>query len=178
MKKYKTGLVLGRFQTFHKGHEYIINKALEICDKVLVFIGSSDKSGTIENPFSYELRKKMIKKVYEEEIVENKLVIFPLADLGAGNVTKWGDYLFCEAEKILEKVDCIVYGEESKCKSWFSEKIKKSVNFIVISRDDIKINASTLREYMRKNDFEKWKEFVNKKNWGEFEEMKKILVEI
>ena len=178
MKKYKTGLVLWRFQTFHKGHEYIINKALEICDKVLVFIGSSDKSGTIENPFSYELRERLIKKIYGTEIVENKLVISPLADLGAGNVTRWGDYLFCEAEKILEKVDCIVYGEESKCKSWFSEKIKKSVNFIVISRDDIKINASTLREYMRENDFESWKEFVNKKNWGEFEEMKKILVEI
>ena len=178
MKKYKTGLVLGRFQTFHKGHEYIINKALEISDKVLVFIGSSDKSGTIENPFSYELREKLIKKIYGNEIVENKLIISPLADLGAGNVTKWGDYLFCEAEKILRKVDCIVYGEESKCKSWFSEKIKKSVNFIVISRDDIKINASTLREYMRKNDFEKWKEFVNKKNWGEFEEMRKILIEI
>ena len=62
MKKYKTGLVLGRFQTFHKGHEYIINKALEICSKVLVFIGSSDKYGTQENPFSYELRKKLIKK--------------------------------------------------------------------------------------------------------------------
>ena len=178
MKKYKTGLVLGRFQTFHKGHEYIINKALEICDKVLVFIGSSDKFGTIENPFSYELRKKLIKKIYENKIMENKLVISPLADLGAGNVTKWGDYLFCEAEKIFGEVDCIVYGEESKCKSWFSEKIKKSVNFIVISRDDIKINASTLREYMRKNDFGKWKEFVNKKNWGEFEEMRKILIEI
>ena len=102
MKKYKTGLVLGRFQTFHKGHEYIINKALEICDKVLVFIGSSDKFGTIENPFSYELREKLIKKIYENEIVENKLVISPLADLGAGNVTKWGDYLFCEAEKIYQ----------------------------------------------------------------------------
>ena len=178
MKKYKTGLVLGRFQTFHKGHEYIINKALEVCSKVLVFIGSSDKDGTQENPFSYELREKLIKKIYGNEIVENKLIISPLADLGAGNVTKWGDYLFCEAEKILRKVDCIVYGEESKCKSWFSEKIKKSVNFIVISRDDIKINASTLREYMRKNDFEKWKEFVNKKNWGEFEEMRKILIEI
>ena len=68
MKKYKTGLVLGRFQTFHKGHEYIINKALEICSKVLVFIGSSDKDGTQENPFSYELRKKLIKKIYENEI--------------------------------------------------------------------------------------------------------------
>ena len=178
MKKYKTGLVLGRFQTFHKGHEYIINKALEICDKVLVFIGSSDKFGTIENPFSYELRKKLIKKVYENEIVENKLVISPLADLGAGNVTKWGDYLFCEAEKILRKVDCIVYGKESKCKSWFSEKIKKSVNFIVISRDDIKINASTLRNCMKENDFEKWRKFVNKKNWGEFEKMREILIKI
>jgi len=153
MKKYKTGLVLGRFQTFHKGHEYIINKALEICDKVLVFIGSSDKSGTIENPFSYELREKLIKKIYKNEIVENKLVISPLADLGAGNVTKWGDYLFCE-------------------------KIKKSVNFIVISRDDIKINASTLREYMRKNDFESWKKFVNEKNWSEFGKMREILIKI
>lgn len=178
MKKYKTGLVLGRFQTFHKGHEYIINKALEICDKVLVFIGSSDKSGTIENPFSYELREKLIKKIYGNEIVEKKLIISPLADLGAGNVTKWGDYLFCEAEKILRKVDCIVYGEESKCKSWFSEKIKKSVNFIVISRDDIKINASTLREHMRKNDFESWKKFVNEKNWGEFGKMREILIKI
>ncbi len=148
MKKYKTGLVLGRFQTFHKGHEYIINKALEICDKVLVFIGSSDKSGTIENPFSYELREKIIKKIYKDEIVENR------------------------------KVDCIVYGEESKCKSWFSEKIKKSVNFIVISRDDIKINASTLREYMRKNDFESWKKFVNEKNWSEFGKMREILIKI
>ena len=178
MKKYKTGLVLGRFQTFHKGHEYIINKALEICDKVLVFIGSSDESGTIENPFSYELREKLIKKIYGNEIVEKKLVISPLADLGAGNVTKWGDYLFFEAEKILGKVDCIVYGEESKCKSWFSEKIKKSVDFIIISRDDIKINASTLRNYMKENDFESWKKFVNEKNWGEFGKMREILIKI
>ena len=104
MKKYKTGLVLGRFQTFHKGHEYIINKALEISDKVLVFIGSSDKFGTIENPFSYELREKLIKKIYGNEIVENKLIISPLADLGAGNVTKWGIIYFVKREKFLEKL--------------------------------------------------------------------------
>ena len=77
MKKYKTGLVLGRFQTFHNGHEYIINKALEICDKVLVFIGSSDKFGTIENPFSYELRKKLIKvTVWLEMRFEARIRIF------------------------------------------------------------------------------------------------------
>ena len=178
MKKYKTGLVLGRFQTFHKGHEYIINKALEICSKVLVFIGSSNKSGTKENPFSYELRKKMIKKIYEDEIKKNKLIIFPLADLGMGNVTQWGDYLFSQAKKLVGKVDCIVYGEETKCQSWFNEKIKTEVNFIPISRNDIKINASTLRKYMRENNFENWKRFINKKNWDEFEKMRKILNKI
>ena len=178
MKKYKTGLVLGRFQTFHKGHEYIINKALEVCSNVLIFIGSSDKYGTQENPFSYELRKKLIKKIYENEIKKNQLVIFPLADLGAGNVTEWGDYLFNEAEKLIGKVDCIVYGKESKCQSWFSEEIKTSVNFIPVSRDDIKINASILRKYMKENNFEKWKKFINEKNWDEFEKMREILIGI
>ena len=154
-----------------------IKKAKE--DKIVSY---EEINSVLSDEFSVEktekLIKKLIKKIYGNEIVENKLIISPLADLGAGNVTKWGDYLFCEAEKILRKVDCIVYGEESKCKSWFSEKIKKSVNFIVISRDDIKINASTLREYMRKNDFESWKKFVNEKNWGEFGKMREILIKI
>lgn len=51
MKQFKKGLILGRFQTLHKGHEYIIDKALDLCEEVLILIGSSDKSGTIENPF-------------------------------------------------------------------------------------------------------------------------------
>ena len=95
-----------------------------------------------------------------------------------GNVTQWGDYLFSQAKKLVGKVDCIVYGEETKCQSWFNEKIKTEVNFIPISRNDIKINASTLRKYMRENNFENWKRFINKKNWDEFEKMRKILNKI
>jgi len=31
---------------------------------------------------------------------------------------------------------------------------------------------------MRKNDFESWKKFVNKKNWSEFGKMREILIKI
>ena len=71
-----------------------------------------------------------------------------------------------------------MYGKESKCQSWFSEEIRTSVNFIPVSRDDIKINASTLRKYMQENNFEKWKKFINEKNWDEFEKMREILIGI
>ena len=84
MKQYKTGLVIGRFQPIHIGHEKIINKALELCDKVIVFVGSSDKSGTKDNPLSYDFRKGLLELIYG-----NNIEIYPLKDLGVGNVFAW-----------------------------------------------------------------------------------------
>ena len=49
MKPYKLGITVGRFQTFHKGHQVMIDKAIELCDKVGVFVGSSQESGTNKN---------------------------------------------------------------------------------------------------------------------------------
>ena len=58
--KYKFGIVCGRFQVFHNGHKSIIDEAINQCDKVAVFIGSAQASGTDINPFDYEFRKKMV----------------------------------------------------------------------------------------------------------------------
>ena len=52
-KPYKLGVLVGRFQTFHTGHEEIIRKAIELCEQVWIFVGSSQESGTLKNPFSY-----------------------------------------------------------------------------------------------------------------------------
>lgn len=38
MKKYNSGLVIGKFYPFHKGHEYLIRTALKRCKKVTVII--------------------------------------------------------------------------------------------------------------------------------------------
>ena len=35
-RPYRLGLVLGRFQGLHIGHEAVIRKALSVCDRVIV----------------------------------------------------------------------------------------------------------------------------------------------
>ncbi len=156
MKQFKLGLILGRFQMLHKGHEYIIDKALDLCEEVLVFIGSSDKSNTNENPFDYETRYAMLDLVYGD-----KIKIAPLPDLGVGNVPRWGEYVLENAVKTAGFPDCIVHGIEAKCDTWFSDDVRKKITFIKVDRGDIKINASTLRSYMYDNEYDKWKEYVN-----------------
>ena len=54
------GLVIGRFQPFHIGHEFLVRKALDECDKVIVGIGSAEKCYTPENPFTCGERVDMI----------------------------------------------------------------------------------------------------------------------
>ena len=36
MKVYDTGLICGRFQTFHKGHERLVDTGLLLCDRLLI----------------------------------------------------------------------------------------------------------------------------------------------
>ena len=76
MKSYKLGITIGRFQTFHKGHQVMIDKAIELCEKVGVFIGSSQESGTNKNPFSYEMRESILKKIYGDRISIYPLFVF------------------------------------------------------------------------------------------------------
>lgn len=56
-------LFVGRFQPFHKGHLYSLKKCLELADKVIVGIGSSQESGTTNNPYNFETRKQMVMAV-------------------------------------------------------------------------------------------------------------------
>lgn len=48
MSIFKTGIIVGRFQHIHKGHEKLINIGLELSDKLLIFIGSANESNTLE----------------------------------------------------------------------------------------------------------------------------------
>jgi len=52
-------VVIGRFQPLHLGHCYLINKAAQVCDKLIIILGSSDKKDA-HNPWSVEERKNMI----------------------------------------------------------------------------------------------------------------------
>lgn len=70
MKKYKIALFIGRFQPFHNGHLYSLKKCLEIADKVTIGVGSSQESGTEDNPWNYMVRKQMVCEVIREQGIE------------------------------------------------------------------------------------------------------------
>ncbi len=66
MRKYKTALLIGRFQPFHKGHLYLIKVTLGIAEKIIIAIGSA-ASHNQDNPFSLRERLKIIHLVIDNE---------------------------------------------------------------------------------------------------------------
>ncbi|OGL66560.1 hypothetical protein A2856_02630 [Candidatus Uhrbacteria bacterium RIFCSPHIGHO2_01_FULL_63_20] len=62
-----TCLFPGRFQPFHNGHMLVVKGMAKLCGKLVVAIGSSDKSGTPENPFTAEERRDMIQRALQGE---------------------------------------------------------------------------------------------------------------
>lgn len=73
MKKYRVGLVIGRFQPFHLGHKYLIEKALELCDKIIIGIGSPNVTDE-KNPYSLNVRTGFIKRFLKEENLESSVI--------------------------------------------------------------------------------------------------------
>jgi len=55
-------LFIGRFQPFHKGHLLFLKSIYTQYDKIIIGIGSSQYSNSLDNPFSYDERKMMIEK--------------------------------------------------------------------------------------------------------------------
>src|SRR3989344_5003946 len=114
--KLKTGLLIGRFQPFHKGHDYLIKKALGQVDKLIIAIGSSNVKDT-DNPFTYPQRKKILEIYIENEDMENKIVkIFPLPDNPSDDV--W----VRNAVKKAGRIDVIISNNELNVNRFFQKE--------------------------------------------------------
>ncbi len=61
MKKYKVGLVIGRFQPFHNGHVYLFEKAFDQCERIIIGVGSANRKNK-NNPWSAHERRLMLEK--------------------------------------------------------------------------------------------------------------------
>ena len=79
---YKIGFIIGRFQIFHNGHLECLKKAFEECEKVFIFVGSSNQARTIENPFLYIEREEVIIDILKSinVISSSHCEIFPIED--------------------------------------------------------------------------------------------------
>lgn len=78
------GLVLGRFQPLHNGHARMIKKASDKVDELIIGIGSSNKSRTYKNPFTFDEREFMIRASVEPDV---HFDVIGIPDFG--NNDKW-----------------------------------------------------------------------------------------
>ncbi|MCH5303467.1 MAG: adenylyltransferase/cytidyltransferase family protein [Ruminococcus sp.] len=170
-KPYGLGILVGRFQTLHTGHEMMINKAIELCDEVGIFIGSSQEEGTYKNPFSYEVRKSLLYKIFG-----SKIKVFPLPDIGVGNNSKWGDYVLENVIKHFNKTpDLLVSGREERRSSWFEGENGSAVSELYIPKT-IDISASQMRTHFINGDLMSWEKYTNPILWDEFGVLKELVI--
>lgn len=142
------GLFIGRFQPFHKAHLSDIRLALKECGKIIIAIGSSQESGTKENPFSYKERKEMIEKTLKAHNIFD-YDITPIPDVNDDN--KWVDHV----KKIIPEFNLVYTGND------FTEKLFKEKNIKVRKIKLIPdVNATEIRKRILHGD--DWKELVPK----------------
>lgn len=75
------GLLIGRFQPFHKGHLYVVKEIIKVVDEIIIGIGSAQLSHTLENPFTAGERLMMIAKSLFENGIKKNYYIIPIPDV-------------------------------------------------------------------------------------------------
>jgi len=55
---------IGRFQPFHDGHKAVVDRALELSEKVIIVLGSHNQPRSFRNPWTSQERREMIQSCY------------------------------------------------------------------------------------------------------------------
>lgn len=88
----KRGLLVGRFQPFHKGHEYVITQILKENDEVIIAVGSAQLSYTLENPLTAGERVYMIQSALKQrKLGLDKAITITVPDIQYNSV--WPTHL-------------------------------------------------------------------------------------
>ncbi|MEA2037391.1 MAG: nicotinamide-nucleotide adenylyltransferase, partial [Nanoarchaeota archaeon] len=111
-----------------------IKIAMEHHDKIIIAIGSSQESGTKNNPFTYEERKEMIQKTLKaHKILEYDII--PVPDIN--NDEKWVEHV----KSIIPEFDVVHTGND------LTERLFKEKNIEVHKIPLIPdINATKIRK--------------------------------
>ncbi len=171
-KPYALGVLVGRFQGLHAGHKDMIAKAVELCDEVGIFVGSSQESDTVKNPFSYETRAECLQAVFG-----NAIRIYPLPDIGVGNNAIWGNYVLQNiCERFGKKPDLLISGKESRRASWFDSAEGLSAAELYVPKT-VDISASAMRGFLLDGKKEQWKQYTDPVLWDKYDKLRQIVLD-
>ena len=178
MIPYDVGLVCGRFLTFHKGHEKLIDTGLMLCDRLLILIGSAQECGTERNPLNINTRTKMLKAIYGDN---PNIMIYALSDLTNENdiCHEWGRYLLDNVDRYIYKnPDVMIYGNDESRSGWFAKEDLKNTTELILNRNELPISATLLRKLMVEDRRKEWMELVNPKLHKMYDELRNELMTV
>ncbi len=134
----KVGLVHGRFQPFHNGHKFLVDKMLKECDIGVILIGSAQKSDK-NNPYTLDKRLKMIRSLYKNN---RRLFIGANIDLDSpySKDAQWDIVLSNCVLSLTKQLPTHIYAGVDYIVPWERVKIKinKYKRYNEISGRDIK----------------------------------------
>lgn len=175
---YDSGLIVGRFQTFHKGHQSLVDTGLDLCDRLLILVGSSQESGTERNPFNIATRMAVIQSIYG---MNGRVSVYALSDLTNENdiTTDWGRYLLGNVDRyIFKSPELMIYGNDEARSRWFDpEDIKDTAEFI-IPRSRLPISATMLRDMMVRDNRREWMKWVDPKMHKLYDRLRSELMSV
>lgn len=178
MKPYDVGLICGRFQTFHKGHEKLVDTGLMLCDRLLILVGSAQEYGTERNPLNINTRTKMLRTIYGDN---PNIMIYGLADMTNENdiCPEWGRYLLDNADRYIYKnPEIMIYGNDESRSAWFAKEDLKNTTELIINRCELPISATMLRQLMVEDNRKEWMKWVNPKLHKMYDELRNELMTV
>jgi len=153
------GLLIGRFQPFHKGHLSAVNFGLSKVENLWIGIGSSNKSHEKKNPFTADERKEMIISSLDSESLK-RIKVFYVPDIG--DHEKWTHHV----DSIVPKYD-VVFSNDDFTISLYKKRGIDVIEVPLLQRD--MISGTNIRELL-----------VTDKDWASLvpEGTKKVLLQI
>lgn len=173
----KYGIFLARMQPVHNAHLFLVNKALEENDKVLIVLGSENKVDMLRNPYDISLREQMLRECFDEE-KNHKISIVTLpdwsmeSDIESANI--WGRYFYYNVvSRIGQKRFSIYYSDEpSILDSWFEgTEVKEYITYRLFERSKLfeGLSATKLRQAFIDNNVEYVKNYCPNSVFSRFD---------
>ena len=163
----KYGVFLARMQPVHNAHLFMVNKALDECDKVLIVLGSENKVDMLRNPYDITLREQMLRECFNDE-QNKKLSIVTLPDWSMESDVEsaeiWGRYFYYNVvSRIGQKTFSIYYSDDvAILDSWFNNtEVRQYITYRNFERNNIfnGLSATKIRQAFIENNIDYIKEF-------------------
>ena len=97
----KRGIIIGRFQPYHLGHHNAVKNILHEIDELVIVIGSSDDSYTIQNPFTSGERLEMITSALKKDGLYEKCFICQVPDVNENSLWTSKIISYCPAFEVV-----------------------------------------------------------------------------